>query len=117
VAQKQAKPCRLDLVEPRVVANLGVPPLILGAVEAQAAGAGIHLRITGDHRSPVAEPAQVLGREEAEDSRVAQGARHAPLERGAVSLGGVLEDLDPARMGQLEQLGDGRRIPEQMHGQ
>ena len=112
--EQDAQPGGLQLVEARVVADLGVEHAVLGAVGAKPPGGGGELVVVGDDRAPVAEAAQVLGGEEAEGGGVAERSGHACRRARAGGLRGVLEHAQAVRLGELAQLGHRRRVPVQV---
>ena len=84
--QLQAQPCRLELAEAVVLADLDVHVLGAGAVGPEPAGALGEVVVGRDDRPAVADPAEVLGRVEGVHRRRARDV----VER-AVRLGGILD--------------------------
>ncbi len=116
---------RLQLVQARVVAEQLVGDLVARAVEAQHACLVGELCVVGDDHAPVAEAAKVLRGKERERGGLAEraGAKRACGLWACVSewlrvkvepadLRGVLEHGHAERF----DLGDGRDVAEQVHG-
>ena len=126
VGQLHAQDRGLQLVQARVVADLVVGDLVVGAVEAQRARTLGDTGIGCGDGAAVAEPPEVLGGKEGESGRGAEragagGGRAGLLTRDcgaayaharAGGLGGVLEHGHAQRL----DLCDGREVAEQVHG-
>jgi hypothetical protein len=108
VPQEDAQHRGLDLVEPRVVADVVEVDLVARAVEPEPADAFAELRIVGRDEAAVAEGEEVLGRIEA----VRRGDARLPDTRRAEGLSGVLDERRPER----RKLGERGRPAEEMHG-
>ncbi len=115
VRQLRAQDRGLKSVEPRIEAlhHMVILPLLPEvAQKAQALG---QIGSSGDHHPAVAGCPEVLGRVEAEASRVAQCPAAAPEDTGAVSLTGVLDDGE-LRLRRDRQHGiDVAWLPVEMH--
>jgi hypothetical protein len=102
---------RLQLVQPRLPADLLVRLLVPRAVEAQPAHAVGQRGVARRHRAAVAERPERLRRVEREGRERALRPGPAPVALGARRLGGVLDDGDP-ELGL--DLADRRHVAEQV---
>ena len=106
----------LQLVEPRVVADVLERDLVLRAVEAQDARALARPRRSDVViRPPSPKHGQVLGREERERRGVAEGAAAHAAERRAEGLRRVLEQREPVPRADRAQRPHRGRVAEQVH--
>ena len=111
VRQLHPQDRRLELVQPRVVAERLIADLVARAVEAQEPGLFGEGAVGGDDCSAVSEAGEVLGRVEGERGRGAECAGPSGGRARAGGLRGVLQHGNPER----RDLADGSDVTEQMH--
>ena len=105
----------LERVEPEVGPHEPVEILRFGPVHAQDAGALGQGVVVADEGPAVAEPPEVLAREETERAGLAQGAGAAPLVGRADGLRAVLDHLEPVCAGQGEHAVHVGALAEEVH--
>src|SRR6185437_2027370 len=103
-------------VETAIAAQTFVLIFDARTVVAQQANLLGHRVIVSRNGSAIAEGTEILAGIEAEAGRVSQSAGAASLIAGTVSLGGVLDHLQSARLSQGVDGVHVGRLAEQMHG-
>ncbi len=106
----------LQRVEPKITADVLVEVLRLRAVRAEHPRAAREIVVVRDENAAVAEPAQILRREEAEHSERPHAADLPSLVRRAHGLRRVLDDRNPAIAREGHHGVHVGRLPEEMHG-
>ena len=116
VPQLDAQHRRLQSVEPRVETHVLVAVLLRLSVYAQRADEIGELRVVGRADPPVAEPAEILRRIEAEAAdRTPRPDSHPLRVFRADRLGRVLDDRHSKLTAQLQECFHVRRLTEEMH--
>jgi len=107
----------LKFIEPEIAADVGVMIFGLHAVVAQHAGAFGEGVVAGGEQTGIAQCAEVFGGIKTERAKVAHAADRDAFPRGTLRLGGVLDDMQRVRLGELADGGHIGGLAKQMDGE